>query len=394
MPYYLDNAFLLDNPWITVVGCGGTGGFVAEGLCRLFQGREATIVLVDHDRVEPHNLLRQNFYAEDVGRFKSQALADRLARAYRRPVGYSVYAFREEDSGSDGGRYPGLPAYGNSLLIGCADNAAARRAMAESLPGDPRRWLIDAQGAGLACCPGKVDLYPLRRILQLVLLDGPVPGGAHRGLLPCDVDLEVRGGERRWSVTLSFCEFPGADPATGSPVPFPGATKALRPDPYAVSAKSSSGRTFRSASPSTTGTLTSVSLPLEGVTSTWVMSWVAFSSWPPLHLVPLPLVAAVGVRLQRVGGHLLRVLQGHGHLHSPASSSSSLGRPSWCLPTWHCSRSSRSSSRYSSSWASRAMEPVHQPVEVPGTDRKASPTLPRAGVLVVGRLVFFLQIAP
>ena len=144
MPYYLDNAFLLDNPWITVVGCGGTGGFVAEGLCRLFQGREVTIVLVDHDRVEPHNLLRQNFYAEDVGKFKSQALADRLARAFRRPVGYSVYAFREEDSGSDGGRYPGLPAYGNSLLIGCADNAAARRAMAECLPGDPRRWLIDA----------------------------------------------------------------------------------------------------------------------------------------------------------------------------------------------------------------------------------------------------------
>ncbi len=144
MPYYLDNAFLLDNPWITVVGCGGTGGFVAEGLCRLFQGREATIVLVDHDRVEPHNLLRQNFYAEDVGRFKSQALADRLARAYRRPVGYSVYPFREEDSQSDGGRYPGLPAYGNSLIIGCADNAAARRAMAEALPGDPRRWLIDA----------------------------------------------------------------------------------------------------------------------------------------------------------------------------------------------------------------------------------------------------------
>ena len=144
MPYYLDNAFLLDNPWITVVGCGGTGGFVAEGLCRLFQGREATIVLVDHDRVEPHNLLRQNFYADDVGRFKSQALADRLARAYRRPVGYSVYPFRDEDSRPNGHRYPGLPAYGDSLIIGCADNAAARRAMAECLPGDPCRWLIDA----------------------------------------------------------------------------------------------------------------------------------------------------------------------------------------------------------------------------------------------------------
>ena len=144
MPYYLDNAFLLDGPWITVVGCGGTGGFVAEGLCRLFQGREATIVLVDHDRVEPHNLLRQNFYSEDVGKFKSQALADRLARAYRRPVGYSVYPFREEDSSPYGHRYPGLPTHGSGLLIGCADNAAARRAMAECLPGDPRRWLIDA----------------------------------------------------------------------------------------------------------------------------------------------------------------------------------------------------------------------------------------------------------
>ena len=116
MPYYLDNAFLLDNPWITVVGCGGTGGFVAEGLCRLFQGRKATIVLVDHDRVEPHNLLRQNFYAEDVGRFKSQALADRLARAYRRPVGYSVYPFREEDARPNGGNAtPACPPTANSL---------------------------------------------------------------------------------------------------------------------------------------------------------------------------------------------------------------------------------------------------------------------------------------
>ena len=70
------------------------------------RGGRATIVLVDHDRVEPHNLLRQNFYTEDVGRFKSQALADRLARAYRRPVGYSVYPFREEDSQSRWGPLP------------------------------------------------------------------------------------------------------------------------------------------------------------------------------------------------------------------------------------------------------------------------------------------------
>ena len=95
--------------------------------------------------MEPHNLLRQNFYKCDVGRFKSEALADRLARAYNRPVGYSVYPFREYDESlSNGHGYPGLPAFGESLIIGCADNSAARRAMAECLPGHPARWLIDS----------------------------------------------------------------------------------------------------------------------------------------------------------------------------------------------------------------------------------------------------------
>ena len=79
-----------------------------------------------------------------MGGFKSQVLADRLAKSYGRPVGYSVYPFREYDDQPHGHGYPGLPAYRDSLIIGCADNALARKAMAETLPGDPRRWLIDA----------------------------------------------------------------------------------------------------------------------------------------------------------------------------------------------------------------------------------------------------------
>ena len=88
MPYYLEQRpscwTTPGSPWWAAAG---TGGFVAEGLCRLFQGRDATIVLVDHDRVEPHNLLRQNFYPADVGQFKSKALADRLSQAYNRSRG-------------------------------------------------------------------------------------------------------------------------------------------------------------------------------------------------------------------------------------------------------------------------------------------------------------------
>ena len=72
---------------------------------------KATIVLVDHDRVEPHNLLRQNFYPEDVGRFKSQALADRLATGL--PASRRLLGLRLPGGGLPAptdGRYPGLPA--------------------------------------------------------------------------------------------------------------------------------------------------------------------------------------------------------------------------------------------------------------------------------------------
>lgn len=46
---------------IVLVGCGGTGGFLAEALGRLLIGKTTQVFLVDLDRVEPHNLLRQAF---------------------------------------------------------------------------------------------------------------------------------------------------------------------------------------------------------------------------------------------------------------------------------------------------------------------------------------------
>ncbi len=140
MNHRLDTPFMADNPRITVVGCGGTGGFVAEALCRLYTGRPAEIVLVDHDRVEPHNLLRQNFYQPDVGRYKSEALAERLSESYGRTIGYTVKPFREQTNGT----YPGVGRYRPGLMIGCVDNARARREMEECLRQRPSLWLIDA----------------------------------------------------------------------------------------------------------------------------------------------------------------------------------------------------------------------------------------------------------
>jgi len=137
---------MVQNFNIIVVGCGGTGGFVAEGLCRLLSGSDIPIILIDPDRVEPHNLVRQHFYAGDVGKFKSQALAERLCRQFGRRIGFSVYPYMPDLV---------LERYGNSLsrpalqgiIIGCVDNAEARRTIGETLRFG--NWWLDA-GNGLA----------------------------------------------------------------------------------------------------------------------------------------------------------------------------------------------------------------------------------------------------
>lgn len=119
---------------VVVVGCGGTGGFVSEGLCRLLPP-EYRLVLVDHDRVEENNLIRQSFYPQDLGRFKSQVLAERLCRLYGREIAYSLYPFRRSD-----GHY--TPEHGMSLIIGCVDNSLARTEIARSIIGGS--WWVDA----------------------------------------------------------------------------------------------------------------------------------------------------------------------------------------------------------------------------------------------------------
>ncbi len=113
-----------------VVGCGGTGGFVAEGLCRLLINNDIPLLLIDPDRVEPHNLLRQQFYPGDVGKFKSQVLAERLSRQYGRAIAYSVYPFMHDLTFRDLGGLRTMAAQG--IIIGCVDNAPARESIAEA----------------------------------------------------------------------------------------------------------------------------------------------------------------------------------------------------------------------------------------------------------------------
>jgi len=139
MSYTVQLPDSLGAPKIVVVGCGGTGGFVAEGLCRLLANSELDILLIDHDRVEPHNLRRQNFFEGDLGKFKSQVIAERLARQYCRPVGYSVYPYDRDllnEAAGLGRRQM------RGIIIGCVDRADSRRSIAQRL--DWGDWWLDS----------------------------------------------------------------------------------------------------------------------------------------------------------------------------------------------------------------------------------------------------------
>lgn len=135
--YRLNNGFAGGNFAVNVVGCGGTGGFVAESLCRLLPAN-SILALIDPDRVEEGNLTRQNFYQTELGRFKSEALAQRLARRYGRPVAYGTYPVALTDI-----TLPGL-------VIGCVDTGPARREIAEKVtqslysPYRKPSWWVDA----------------------------------------------------------------------------------------------------------------------------------------------------------------------------------------------------------------------------------------------------------
>src|SRR5262245_66526304 len=81
---------------IVLVGCGGTGAFLAEALCRLLIGRRGSLHLVDPALIEPRNALRQAYAPAEAGRFKADVLARHLALRFRRVGGYPAARYDDD----------------------------------------------------------------------------------------------------------------------------------------------------------------------------------------------------------------------------------------------------------------------------------------------------------
>jgi PRTRC genetic system ThiF family protein len=132
-----------------VVGCGGTGSFLVQLVCRVLQhliqqGKRASLVLVDPDQIEAKNLTRQCFCQAEVGLNKAEALAARYGMAFGLPIRAIAQPFKPDMIARN---YNTL-----TVLMGCVDNAKARVNLAKALEFNygqsPRVWWIDGGNGG------------------------------------------------------------------------------------------------------------------------------------------------------------------------------------------------------------------------------------------------------
>ena len=113
-----------------VVGAGGTGSHVLNGLVQLHTAMIALghpgglqVTAIDDDTVSESNVGRQAVVWSDIGQPKATVLINRLNMAFGLNWQAEVkrVKFDEDFSGTD-------------IVIGCVDNRAARKVIAESAP--------------------------------------------------------------------------------------------------------------------------------------------------------------------------------------------------------------------------------------------------------------------
>ncbi len=117
-----------------LIGCGGTGSWLAPSLCRLArtleqQGKNTTLIFIDPDIVEHKNVLRQNFCDAEIGLNKAQTLALRYSLSWGVRIEALTALFAPEITARDYYQRQ----HKLKIIIGCVDNAIARQSIAHAL---------------------------------------------------------------------------------------------------------------------------------------------------------------------------------------------------------------------------------------------------------------------
>src|SRR3712207_4541700 len=106
---------------LVICGAGALGSNLADNLAR--QGF-ASLAVIDHDRVEEHNIGTQLYGENEVGVWKVEALRNRLFRA----AGVEVDAVRKELTAQNAAAL----LKGAGLVVDTFDNSASRRLVQEA----------------------------------------------------------------------------------------------------------------------------------------------------------------------------------------------------------------------------------------------------------------------
>ena len=117
-----------------LVGCGGTGSWLAPSLCRIArtlseQGKATTLIFIDPDAVERKNVLRQNFCDAEIGLNKAQTLALRYSLSWGVEINALPALFDSQIVARDYYQRE----HKLKIIIGCVDNAIARQSITRAL---------------------------------------------------------------------------------------------------------------------------------------------------------------------------------------------------------------------------------------------------------------------
>lgn len=130
-----------DNISLVLVGCGGTGSWLAPSVARIarlliekFQSK-VHVHFVDPDRVEEKNCYRQNFCHAEIGRYKADALAQRYGLAWGLNIAAHIATLENAQASiANRSTHP-------YILIGCVDNGSARAQLHRMARNADALWL-------------------------------------------------------------------------------------------------------------------------------------------------------------------------------------------------------------------------------------------------------------
>ncbi len=154
----------LKNSVVAIAGLGGLGSTVAAALARAGVGK---LIIADFDKVELGNLNRQHYFVDQVGKNKSQATKQNLARI-NPAVKVESHKVRLEP-----GKIKKL--FGQADVVAeCFDSAAAKRMLVETVLSDMNMPVVSASGmAGY----GNSNTVHTRRVSPRFILVGDETSG-------------------------------------------------------------------------------------------------------------------------------------------------------------------------------------------------------------------------